>query len=132
MYELQDGKYLTQYEKRYLKIGIWLILLSPIQFFLLFELIIMTDADIVFLIPFLWFIGYAITSGVTFTATLYAIAGSFKLAKEVNDTLGICSMGVFSFHAGCIMVSRIIFVSIVRRWSGNRKFRLNYPYILWE
>ena len=132
IYELQPGSSLTPYEKKYLKVGIWLTVLSPIQFYLFFTIVVCADADIVFLQPFVWFVGYAIMSGFTHFITMYVTAGSYKLALELNETLGITKISIFSFHAGIIMTSRIVVILVVRNITGNKEFRLNYPYIFYE
>jgi len=133
LYKIQPGNTLSQYECKYLLAGIIMTITSPIQIILFFKLVIMSDGDIIFMHPLLWLFGWLIVCGLTYTLTCYFAAGcNYKLAKEFSRTLGLTGLAVFAFHAGIIMVSRIIFIYAVRKLTNKPEFRKNHPYILYQ
>jgi len=125
------GNIATPYEWKYFRAGFFLILSGPIQL-LFFHIIVMeSDMDIVAIHPIAIMLALMLPSIVLQTIGLTIAAGGYQYAKHMNETLGITRIPLFAFHAGILMVSRIIFILLVRTLSGNYKFRLNEPYILW-
>jgi hypothetical protein len=130
--QLEEGCILTAFEWIYVRVAIVLISIAPIQLYLFFHLMISRDMDVIAAFPTAALLIWSIPSALVWIVFARLAAGHKVYYNKIRATLSITGFFLFSFHGGVLMLTRIIFVVIVRITTGDRSFRLNRPYILWD
>ena len=128
-YRRIPGQWLSKFEIRYFWVGFAIIFITPVQFMLMIQLAY-TDLDWMAFNPGIFLLSFLVPPFIVRAIVMRIVAGDSELCIDMMHTLGVTIIPFFTFHQGIMMMSRIIFIYIVRRIKNDRHWRSNSPYIL--